>query len=273
MPKTISAMHGAAGWVVWLASLGLLTPLGCGGRTVSTRLRNAGPDVEWIWQAPTQWGTSMMQAGFAFGMINAGALTEQGQVVVLTNYGGSWAWLERCNAFLLDVETGKVLRRVRGPYQTMGAWYLDGQVAYVEGTVDERRVWHALDLGSGRKAEGVSGPKGGRHGQWVGGPYYGGPRLFDEPESADPEPERFAIGLGRTLIVTGRTLELEVADASGQPERHRLCRTPRLGTPHVLTNDRRRLLFGTGSYVICVDMRDVQSPAPRTQPSPETGPM
>ncbi|MHC4983243.1 MAG: hypothetical protein ACYTF6_08770, partial [Planctomycetota bacterium] len=189
--------------------------------------------------------------------------------------GGSWAWLEPCNAYLLDIETGANIRRVRGPYDTLEDWYLDGRTVYVEGTTEERKKWFALDLDNGTATEDVGRPEGRRLESFGGGPYsaHGGFFWFLDifPENRSDRTGRHKIGQGRQIIIKRKDIEIEYVGHDGQKRKHLLCRLPRIW-PNVCTvivNDSRRLLFTPGSYLICVDMREFAEAAASTRPAAE----
>ena len=236
---------------------------GCGGGRVSTFLIGSDRCVEWVFEAPVQWGTSMMGCGFAYGAVNGAAVTDDGEaVVVLTNYGGSWAWLEPCNAYLLDIRTGKTIRRLRGPYDTHGKWYLRARTAYVKGTEDERKYWFALDLKDGTICRLPGWPKG-KLSRMFGGGYFGrGPSLLI-PRAGEPYCGVKDVGNGRRLVCGGNEVSIQTDDAPGRSDVRRIGRLAKLGEPHVLVNDRRRLIFAAGAYLICVDVRRLPGPGKR----------
>jgi len=250
---------------------------GCGGGRVSTFLIGADACVEWVFEAPVQLGHSMFGSGVAYGAVNAAAVSEDGEaVVVLTNYGGSWGWLEPCNAYLIDISSGRILRHLRGPYDTHGTWHLDDRTAYVRGTTGGRSKWFCVDFEAGKVMKAAEGPSGRRlgfdDGGFFGGGYYGmGPllplfplSLF--PRTGDPYSDRVAVGKGRVVVFGGRRIDLDCTDAVGRKRRYSIGCLAKIGRPHFLINDERRLLFATGAYMICVDTRGCKAADRTTGP-------
>ena len=250
-----------------------LSSAGCGGGPMFKAFISADPAVEWVWEAPMQLGHSMFGSGFAWSCVGPVVVADTGELVVLTNYGGSWGWLEPCNAFLLDIETGRNLRRVRGPYDTMGNWYLDGRKLYVRGTMNGEKVWCELDLETGRTTNGVSRPRGRRHGG-SGSSYSGGAlwlffcrEYFSRNDSQ--KTGRHNVGRGIEVVIHGSSIKLAFPGATGSRRERVLCRLPRI-YPHdcdVVVHDDRRLVFSSGSYLICVDVRGLPRVPSTSQPS------
>ena len=212
--------------------------------------------VKWIFEAPLQLGLSSAVPGLRWGTVEGAEIADDGQVVVLTNYGGFWEFVEPCNCFLLDAETGEVVRRVVGPAGTIGDWYLDGMTVYVRDKREGQRGWTSLDMETGKRTDGIDWPRGERRRQFS-------PIAREQAQPAGRiKTYRHQIGSGRELLITDKLLELVCTDPDGGRQTRALCRLDRLSRDrvHVLTNDAARLLLVCGSYVICVDMRDFPPP-------------
>ena len=237
----------------------LLAPLlleGCGGgRLLLSPFRRVDPAVEWVFEAPWQFGSGPMGTWGMWGSADDAVVTDADEVIVLTNYGRYWGFIEPCNAFLLDLETGKVLGRAKGPIGTIGTWYYDGHTVYV----DDHRVghsgWCALDLDKGTTREGILGPKGTAQPSQDWSTFVRGRELKEDEARAATT--RYRIGRGRELTLVGRTLGLAYADSTGRVRNQRLCWLTGL-RPYgifVIANDSRRLLVAMNRYLICIDMR------------------
>ncbi len=235
---------------------------GCGGGKVSTFLVGSDPCVEWIFEAPVQWGWCMISIcnGFAYGGVNAASVTDDGEaVVVLTNYGGSWAWLERCNAYLLDIETGKTLRKLRGPYDTLGDWFLYERTAYVEGTENEQGYYFAMNLAEGtvKRMKLHIDPKWKRKKAFFGG-YYSG-SFLGIPQMGKHKIGTYEIGNGRKIICGKDTLEIQHYVTPDRSEIRFIGHLAKISDADVIVDDDRRLIFACGSYLICIDTRKLLS--------------
>ncbi|HDZ20917.1 MAG TPA: hypothetical protein ENH80_11675 [Phycisphaerae bacterium] len=249
------ACRAGAGGLLLIA----IVMTGCGGGSVPLWAAGADPMVEWIFECPSQLGHGMMGPGISQGDARRSVITPDGEVIVLTNYGTFWAWIEPCNTYLLDLESGKVLQRVKGPIGTIGTWYVHGKTVYVRDRVEGRSGWWAMDLATGKAKQGVRRPKGAAQPKTPRSAGIGG------KEVQDPKTGKsvtwFYLKRGRSLIVKGASLELIWQDSDGQPRRRRLCRLAAL-TPYgdIIADDDHRLVVALGPYLISVDMQETAQP-------------
>jgi len=204
----------------------------------------------WIFEAPLQLGLSSAVPGLRWGAVEGAEVTGDGQVIVLTNYGGFWEFVEPCNCFLLDAETGEVVRKVVGPVGTIGDWYLDGTTVYVRDKREGQRGWTSLNMETGKRADGIDWPHGRRRRQ------FSPIERWQVHAAGRVKAYRHEIGPGREVLITDRLLELVCTDPGGGTQSRALCRLDRFSRDRVqvLVNDTSRLLLVCGSYVVCVDM-------------------
>jgi hypothetical protein len=249
------------------------------------------PCVEWVFVPPTQLGVEVMVWAIRGGNIGGAVCTEDGKLVLLTNYGMYWGFIEDSHAYLLDVETGLVIRRVTGPYATIGDWHMDGKTIYLAAHRQDHYddPWWALDLHDGSVRKWLRKPAGRLLKEFGPNPPLkdaGSPRT-EVAESNTTGKYYFDVGGGRRLItpygfksvldllpalILGRPLDLEITDSAGGKQVRCIGLVPLFSECHVLINDSRRLLFCTYDRVICVDMRSFPPPTPTTGPAMGTQP-
>lgn len=269
--------------------------------------------VEWVFQAPTVFGPDAFLPFLihsAPGDIGAAALTDDGRLIVLCNYEAGDD--VHCHAYLLDLETGRIIRKITGPPGTRGDWYLNGKTIYVYGR-EQLPLWRmpwtldlstgqngreelppwigcwSLDLSTGRKVGGIKQPQGKRCFQlgreprdqpWIK------PRQEEQGGSPPKRKTYHQLGGGRELVFTwwlqwwisdelglrATIMELVCTDAAGRKQVRRLGRLRQVAPSecYVLINDQRRLLFCSGSHVVCVDMRKFPPPLAGAQTQPAT---
>ena len=258
---------------------------GCGGYTIRRPLLlGMDPCVEWVFEAPMQVGTTFLGpwlGAYGTNIIGGAAVTEDGKVIVLSNYGTYWAYAQKCNAYLLEMTTGRVLQRLKGPIGTIGDWYLDGKTLYVEDLREGHdEEWWSLDLDAGQVLP-LATRQGKRRNQYGPNPMHEQPVPFTASRdngSSGKTIHRHQLGGSRELVITSwlqpgwfgdygpitPIMDLVCTDANRMKHTRRLGRLRLVCVDgcHVLINDSRRLLFCMGSHVICVDMRNFPPPLP-----------
>jgi len=240
---------------------------GCiAGRLPLDRRFEPDPAVEWIFDA----GDELYLALGFYPMIGppeivAGACHD-GKVILGCAVCSDVATVGS-HAYVLDVESGRVLKSIPGP-RSMGwtDWMITPERLYFCSFAR----WGAFDLESGRVHRNVPEPdlsqvirrypEGSSHEEVLGSPARGILVV------------RCELGRGRIMNFTqdGRpfgwhTLDLIWGTDTDRPRQTRLCRLPvRAGVPtacSVLANDERRLLFVCGNYLVCVDVRRLSGTA------------
>ena len=245
---------------VCVATLTLWLAAGCGGGRVRLTDRlTPDPAVAWVFDAGMELALNWwIVPAFEPGWIGGSAHTD-GKIVLLCNLGGASEALTASRAYVLDVNTGRVVKKIHGPTQTYwDDWLITPDLAYVR--TASRDGWVAFDLQDGRV-------------------------LWDPPDpgqSALPRPTRFpyeqveydrstglrryrcSLGNGRVVVIAAKpfgwaTFDLTWEDAAGVSHTRRLCRLPnrpsRGGDNYVIVDNERRLVFSWSEYAICVDLR------------------
>lgn len=237
------------------------TAWGCGGRRMElTQTVRPDPVVEWIFDAGTDldlnWGIFPALEPVR---ISGGASCE-GRLILLCNLGGASESLTSSRAYVLDIETGEVLKSIRGPTRTYwDDWVITSELAYFK----REGQWQAFDLQQGRVLKDPPAPSASTLPK--------SPRLSCEKIEQDKSTglKRFRCPLdgGRVLLVSSKrfgSIEFELSwdDAAGIEHTRVLCQLlsrPRGGGAYLLVDDERRLVFSWKEYAICVDSRRLMS--------------
>ncbi|MHC4090234.1 MAG: hypothetical protein ACYSVY_08145 [Planctomycetota bacterium] len=245
----------AVGFVLIVPSALILREcVGTGGRCLPlTADLMPHPAVDWIFDAgdETNLAWHLFPERMPVGIHAAG--TTDDQLILVSNLQSAAEIKHRAHAYVLDVETGTILKSMRGPFGTSWYdWLMTPDLVYFR--VREEEPWLGFDVRAGRLTRHPPPPGGNRLSKPL--PLN---RKLVEQTGVYLWRTRGSLGGNRNLYASVRqeheTLELTWVDQRGAEQTRPLCHLPRraAGEAVVVIDDARRLVFTWDAFAICVD--------------------